>query len=110
MAGRAAPPRSLRRPPPGRLLGVRRAAAPAGLPRFGGRHPRVADRKLELATLRKGAGSARRKRCDLGSCVLGGGWSWREPMASICEGGIHGASRCTLPRMCCGMRSAVASA
>ena len=109
VAGRASP-LLLRRPPPCRLLRFRRAAAPAGLPRFGDRLALVADRKLELATLRKGAGSARRKRCDLGSCVLGGGWSWREPMASICEGGIHGASRCTLPRMCCGMRSAVARA
>lgn len=69
----------------------------------------VALRKVEFATLRSDGGRARRKRCDLGSCCVGG-LSWLIPIGAICDGGIQGASKCTLPRMCCGIRSDVARA
>jgi hypothetical protein len=49
-------------------------------------------RNVEFATLRNDAGSARRKRCDRGSCCVGGE-SWLMPIGAICDGGIHGASR-----------------
>lgn len=69
----------------------------------------VALIKLEFAALRMGVGSARRIRCDVGSEFAGGDAFW-EPVAFICDGGIHGASRCIRPRICCGMRRAVARA
>jgi hypothetical protein len=69
----------------------------------------VALMKLELATLRKGVGSARKIFCDVGTAPTGGN-SCCEPITDSCDGGIHGASRWMRPRMCCGMRSATASA
>lgn len=47
--------------------GFRFLLFPPAAPRFGERLALVADRKLELATLRKGVGRARKNRCDLGN-------------------------------------------
>jgi hypothetical protein len=70
----------------------------------------AALRKPVLATLRNGAGRTRRKRWDLGSCAPGGGSCFVMPMGAIWLGGIHGARRWTRPRMCWGIRRAVARA
>lgn len=69
----------------------------------------VALMKLELATFKNGTGSARRMRCEYGTALFGSGSLW-VPIPDICDGGIHGASRWIRPRMCWGMRSAVANA
>lgn len=69
----------------------------------------VADMKLLLATLSIGVGRARRIRCEVGiACV--GGRACDPPKTFICDGGIQGARRWILPRMCWGIRRAVASA
>jgi hypothetical protein len=59
----------------------------------------VADMKLLLATLSIGVGNARRIRCEVGMALVGG-VACEPPNTLICDGGIHGASRCILPRMC----------
>jgi hypothetical protein len=71
----------------------------------------VAVMKLELAALRIGVGSARNIFCDVGMAFVGGrGVCAEAPKTDICDGGIQGASRCIRPRMCWGIRRAVASA
>lgn len=54
-----------------------------------------------------GVGSARRIRCDVGMAFVGGRFS-DAPKTFICEGGIQAERRWILPRMCWGMRRAVA--
>jgi hypothetical protein len=50
-------------------------------------------------------------RCDVGMAFVGGKGVWEEaPKTDICDGGIQGARRWMRPRMCWGMRSAVAKA
>lgn len=71
----------------------------------------VADMKLELAALRNGVGRARRSFCEVGMAFVGGRGAWADaPKTDICDGGIHGARRWIRPRMCWGIRRAVASA
>ena len=71
----------------------------------------VADMKLLLAALRNGVGSALRILWLVGIALVGGSGVWAlAPNTDIWDGGIHGASRCILPRICCGILSAVASA
>jgi hypothetical protein len=69
----------------------------------------VALMKLEFAAFRIGVGSARRIRWEVGKALLGGDAAC-PPITFICEGGIHGARRCMRPRICWGIRSAVARA
>lgn len=69
----------------------------------------VADMKEEFAALRIGVGRARRIRWDVGIELEGGDAFWA-PKVFIWEGGIHGARRWIRPRMCWGMRRAVARA
>lgn len=69
----------------------------------------VAFIKLEFATFKIGVGRARRILCEYGTALLGKG-SLCVPKLVIWEGGIHGASRWIRPRMCCGIRRAVANA
>ena len=52
----------------------------------------VVLRKLEFAARRKGVGRERRNRCEYGK-ALAGKASCCVPIAAICEGGIHGASK-----------------
>ncbi len=71
----------------------------------------VAVIKLLLAAFRNGVGSARRILWLVGIAFVGGSGVFSlAPNTLICDGGIQGASRCILPRICWGMRSAVASA
>jgi hypothetical protein len=69
----------------------------------------VALMKLEFAAFRMGVGRARRMRWEVGRVFAGGEAVW-PPMTFICDGGIHGARRCMRPRICWGIRSAVARA
>lgn len=62
----------------------------------------------ELAARRNGVGNDRKIRCEYGSEVAGS--SCCVPMADSWDGGIHGARRWMRPRICCGIRRAVASA
>lgn len=59
----------------------------------------VADMKLLLATLSMGVGRARRIRWEVGMALVGGRFC-DPPNTFICEGGIQGARRCILPRIC----------
>lgn len=61
----------------------------------------VAAMKLLLATLRIGVGSARRIFWLVGMALVGGNGFWEPPpITLICDGGIHGARRWILPRIC----------
>lgn len=69
----------------------------------------------DVESLRKGVGRIRKNRCDLGSTRAGDDpfeyvWSPLTIGTTICEGGIHGASRCILPRTFIGMFNATARA
>lgn len=68
----------------------------------------VAVMKELLAALRKGVGNALRIRCDVGMAFVGG--EAAVPKVFICDGGIHGARRWMRPRICWGIRRAVANA
>jgi hypothetical protein len=69
----------------------------------------VAVMKELFAAFRKGVGRARRILWDVGIALVGGD-ACAAPNTFICDGGIHGASRWMRPRICCGIRSAVARA
>jgi hypothetical protein len=69
----------------------------------------VALIKLEFAAFKIGVGNARRIRWEVG-IELVGGEAICPPMTFICEGGIQGARRCMRPRICWGIRRAVARA
>lgn len=69
----------------------------------------VAFMKLEFATFKIGVGRARRILCEYGTALVGSG-SLCAPRFVICDGGIQGAKRWIRPRICCGIRNAVASA
>jgi hypothetical protein len=62
-----------------------------------------------VAAFRIGVGRARRIRWLVGMALVGGRFC-EVPKTFIWLGGIHGARRWIRPRMCCGMRSAVARA
>lgn len=71
----------------------------------------VAVMKLLFAAFNIGVGSALNIRWLVGMALVGGSGVWAlAPNTLICEGGIQGARRCIRPRMCWGMRSAVARA
>lgn len=69
----------------------------------------VADMKELLAALRIGVGRARRILWLVGMALVGGR-ACDAPNTFIWLGGIQGASKWIRPRMCCGMRKAVANA
>jgi hypothetical protein len=67
--------------------------------------------KLLLAAVRKGVGRALNILWLVGIALLGGrGVFSLAPNTDIWEGGIQGARRWILPRICWGMRRAVANA
>ena len=61
-----------------------------------------------LAALRNGVGKALRIRWEVGMAFVGGDVD--APKVFIWDGGIHGTRRCIRPRICWGIRSAVARA
>src|SRR5689334_941467 len=71
----------------------------------------VAVMKLLFAAFRIGVGSALNILWLVGMALVGGSGVFSlAPNTLICDGGIQGASRCILPRICWGIRSAVARA
>jgi len=61
----------------------------------------VADMKLLLAAFKNGVGNALSNLWLVGMALVGGrGVCALAPNTDICEGGIHGARRCILPRIC----------
>ena len=61
----------------------------------------VAVIKLLLAAFKIGVGNALSILWLVGMAFVGGSGVWAlAPKTDICEGGIQGASRCILPRMC----------
>jgi hypothetical protein len=71
----------------------------------------VADMKLLCAAFKIGVGSALNILWLVGMAFVGGrGVCALLPKTFICDGGIQGASRCLLPRICWGIRNAVARA
>jgi hypothetical protein len=71
----------------------------------------VAVMKLLFAAFRMGVGRALNILWLVGMAFVGGSGVFSlAPNTFICDGGIQGASKCILPRICWGMRSAVARA